>query len=148
MDRILKNIAFWTVIVLAILFFYKFLQTPSTASDLMDSIRFTEALRAGNIARVTLPPDAILGGDLGHPGPDGKAARFLIATPEYRDLVDDLLRQNVTVEFRSPRDSTLLTTALSWIPMLFIIGVWIYFMRTMQAARRRSESQPGAPIGP
>ena len=149
MDRLLKNIAFWTLIVFVVLFFYKFMQQPSTAPDLMDSIRFTDALRAGKIARITLPPDATISGDLAQPGPDGKAARFLIATPQYRDLVDDLLRQNVTVEFRSPRDSTLLTTVLGWLPILFMLGVWIYFMRTMQAARRKSESQPGgAPTGP
>ncbi len=148
MDRLLKNIAFWTLIVLAILFFYKFMQKPSTAPDLMDSIRFTDALRSGKIARVTLPRDATIGGDLAQPGPDGKAAHFLIATPAYRDLVDDLLRHNVTVEFHSPRESTPLTTALSWLPMLVLIGIWIYFMRTMQAARRKSESKPGSPIGP
>src|SRR3990172_9571251 len=107
MDRLLKNIAFWTVSILGILFFYKFMQKPSTAPDLMDSIRFTDALRAGKIARVTLPRDATIGGDLAQPGPDGKPAHFLIATPAYRDLVDDLLRQNVTVEFHSPRESTL-----------------------------------------
>lgn len=147
MDRPLKNIAFWTVIVLVVLFFYKFLQPPSTAPDLMDSSRFTEALRAGKIARVTLPRDATIGGDLTEPGHDGKAAHFLIATPAYRDLVDDLLRQKVTVEFHSPRESTLLTTVLSWLPMLVLIGIWIYFMRTMQAARRKPENQPGSPMG-
>ena len=147
MNRLLKNIAFWTLMVLAILFFYKLMQKPSTAPDLMDSIRFTEALRAGNIARVTLPTDATIGGDLAQPGPDGKAAHFLIAAPAYRDLVDDLLRQNITVEFRSSREPTALTTVLSWTPMLVMIGVWIYFMRTMQAARRKSESQPWSNIG-
>ncbi len=148
MDRLLKNIAFWTLIVLAVLFFYKLLQKPSTAADLMDSIRFTEALRAGKIARVSLPRDVMIGGDLTDPGPDGKSAHFLIATPVYRDLVDDLLRQNVTIEFHPPHESTLLTTVLSWIPMLVLIGIWFYFMRAMQAARRKSESQPGSPVGP
>jgi len=148
MDRLLKNIAFWTLIVLAVLFFYKFLQKPSTAAQIMDSIRFEEALRGGNIARVTLPPDATIAGELAQPGPDGKAARFFIATPAYRDLMDDLLRHDVAIEFRSPRDSSPLTMLLGWIPILLMLGVWIYFMRSMQAARRKSESQPGSPIGP
>lgn len=147
MDRLLKNIAFWTLIVLAVLFFYKFLQKPSTAAQIMDSIRFEEALRAGQIARVTLPPDATLTGELAQPGPDGKAAGFVIATPAYRDLMDDLLRHDVAIEFRPSRDSSPLITILGWIPILLMLGVWIYFMRAMQAARRKSESQPGS-IGP
>ncbi len=142
MNRLLKNIAFWTLMVLAVLFFYKFLQPPSTPQDLMDSIRFTDALRSGRVTRVTLPRDATIGGELSEPGPDGKPSRFLIATPAYRDLVDDLLRHNVTVEFYSPRESTLLTTVLSWLPMLVLIGIWIYFMRGMSTARRRTEG-PG-----
>jgi len=148
MDRLIKNIAFWTVAALVVLFSYKFLQKPSTASELMDSSRFMEALKAGEVTRVRLPQDATIEGDLAQPSPDGKAAHFIIATPAYRNLVDDMLQHNVTVEYLSPRDSSLMTTALSWVPVLFLIGIWIYFMRTMQAARRKAENQPGPSIGP
>lgn len=148
MDRLLKSIAFWTLIILAVLFFYKFLKQPAAAPEIMDSVRFNDALRSGKIARVALPMDATMGGDLIQSGPDGKPAHFLIATPGYQDLLDDLLRQNVAIEFRSPRESSLLVTVLGWVPMLFVIGIWLYFLRTMQAARRKSESQPGSPIGP
>ncbi|HEV8702100.1 MAG TPA: hypothetical protein VGV60_12575 [Candidatus Polarisedimenticolia bacterium] len=145
MDRLLKNIAFWTLIILAVLFFYKFLQQPSTAPAIMDSGRFADALRAGKIARVTLPMDATIGGDLAQAGPDGKPAHFLIATPAYRDLMDDLLRQNVAIEFRSPRESSPLINILGWLPILLMLGVWVYFMRSMQAGRRKAENQPSTP---
>jgi len=148
MDRLLKNIAFWTLVILAVLFFYKFLQSPAAAPDLMDSVRFTDALRAGKIASVALPRDATIGGELAGRGQDGKPGRFIIATPAYRDLVDDLLRQNVSVEIVSPRESSLTVTILSWLPMLVLIGIWLFFMRTMQAARRKQDGQYGSPVGP
>ena len=149
MDRLLKNIAFWTLMILAVLFFYKFMQQPAGAPEIMDSARFEDALRAGKIARVRLPADATLGGDLDQVGPDGKPARFLIATPAYRDLMDDLLRHNVAIEFSSPHESGPLIKVLGWLPMLIMIAVWVYFMRGMRAAaRRQSEGQPGAPIAP
>jgi len=138
MDKLLKNIAFWTLILLAVVFFYKFLQSPSAPEDLMDSVRFADALRDGHISRVTLPPDALIEGETAARGPDARPERFLIARPEYRDLVDDLLRQHVEVRFRSPRDSSLLTTILGWVPMLVLLGAWLYFMRTLQAAARRN----------
>lgn len=149
MDRLLKMIAFWTLVILAVLFFYKFLQSPAAPADLMDSIRFADALRAGKIARVSLPRDATVSGDFSERRPDGKPSRFIIATPAYRDLVDDLLRNNVTVEFFSPRESSPLVTILSWLPMLVLIGVWLFFTRTMKAAAsRKQEAASGASIEP
>ena len=145
MDRLLKNIAFWTLIILAVLFFYKFMQAPSAEPALMDSIRFEDALRAGTIARVSLPRDATIGGDLTGTAPDGKPQHFIIATPAYRDLVDDLLRHNVAVEFYSPRESSLITTVLSWLPMLVLIGIWMFFMRSMTRARRQPPGPADAP---
>jgi ATP-dependent Zn protease len=41
-----------------------------------------------------------------------------------------------------------LVKILGWLPMLLMIGVWVYFMRAMQAGRRKAEGQPGSPIGP
>lgn len=148
MDRLLKNIAFWTLIILAVLFFYKFLKQPAAAPEIMDSVRFEDALRAGKIARVRLPADATLSGDLDQARPDGKAAGFLIATPAYRDLMDDLLRHNVAIEYQTSREPSVLINVLGWLPILLMIGVWIYFMRAMQAGRRKAENQPGSPIGP
>ena len=143
MDTMLKNIAFWALIVLAVLFFYKFLSSPAAGADFMDSIRFADALRAGTVARVSLPREAAIGGDLTTAGPDGKPGHFVIAVPAYRDLVDDLLRHNVAIELRSPRETSL-TMLLSWLPMLVLIGIWIFFMRNMTRARR-SLPGPGDP---
>ena len=148
MDGLLKNISFWMLIVLTVLFLYKFRQQPSAAPDLMDSARFTEALLAGRIARISLPPDATIRGELTETGPDGKPAPFLAAAPAYRELVDELLRRNVTVAFQPARETTLLTTILSWLPMLLVIGIWLYMMRSMRAAKRREEARPGSPIAP
>jgi len=147
MDKLLKNIGFWTLIILAVLFFYKFMQTPTAEAALMDSIRFEDALRAGTIARVSLPRDATIGGDLTETAPNGKPARFIIATPAYRDLVDDLLRHNVAITFYSPRESTLSVTILSWLPMLVLIGIWMFFMRTMARARQKPTGPADAPAG-
>lgn len=147
MDKLLKNIAFWTVIVLAVLFFYKFMQGSSPAPDFMDSIRFADALRAGTISRVVLPRDATIGGELASTTASGKPERFLIATPEYRDLVDDLLRHNVAVEFAS-HESSPMVTLLSWLPMLVLIGIWLFFMRQMSKARQRPPGPTDAPLVP
>jgi len=148
MDKLLKNIAFWTLIVLAVLFFYKFMQGSSPAPDFMDSIRFEDALRGGTVTRVVLPGEATIGGDLAGSSPDGKPQPFLIATPAYRDLVDDLLRHNVAIEIGSRRESSPMVTLLSWLPMLVLIGIWLFFMRQMGGARRKPPGAADSPIQP
>jgi cell division protease FtsH len=149
MNTSIRNLLVWVAIVGAVLLFYQFLRPAPAAADLMDSAKFAAALKAGRVTRISLPRDATIGGELSDKRPDGSAARFVVATPAYRDLVDDLLRSNVTVEFYSPRESSLTTTVLSWLPMLFLIGVWIVFMRNMQkAGRQRTEAGSGPSIAP
>jgi cell division protease FtsH len=143
MDRLLKNVLVWIAIIGAIMVFYKFFQAPATAPVLMDSNQLDEAVRAGRVARVRLPRDVTLGGDLNEKGPDGKAVQFVIAAPGYRELVDELLRQHVAVEVDSRNGVTPMTTFLSWLPMLALIGIWLYFMRNFQAAARNAERQSG-----
>jgi cell division protease FtsH len=149
MNKSIRNLLVWVAIVGAVLLFYQFLRPAPAAADLMDSAQFAEALKAGRVTRVSLPQDATIGGELNERHPDGSATRFVVATPAYRELVDDLVRANVTVRFYSSRESSLTTTVLSWIPMLFLIGVWIYFVRVMKnAARQRTDAGSRPPIAP
>lgn len=143
MNRWLKNLVVWILVVGAILLFYKFYQAPSAEPVLMDSRAFAEAVQTGRVTRVRLPQGVTVGGTLSEKGPDGKPVPFVIAASGYRDLVDDLLRQKVAVEFYSPRESSLQVTFLSWLPMLVLIGIWFYFLRKIQNARRQADGQPG-----
>jgi len=45
MSPLLKKIAFWTLVILAVLFFYKLQQSPAAAPDLMDSMWSSPAAR-------------------------------------------------------------------------------------------------------
>jgi ATP-dependent Zn protease len=135
MDPLVKNVLVWTVIIAAVLLLYQFLLPASAGADLMDSDRFSEALKGGRVAEVSLPKEATIDGTLNENGADGKPARFLVATPPYRDLVDSLLKRNVRVRYLAVQDSRLKTTLLSWVPLIAVVVLWIFFMRAMRAGQ-------------
>ncbi|MBC7622803.1 MAG: ATP-dependent metallopeptidase FtsH/Yme1/Tma family protein [Aeromicrobium sp.] len=59
--------------------------------------------------------------------------QFVTYLPGNLFTWDDLLRAGVKIEAKPPEEqSFLMQIFISWFPMLLLIGVWLYFMRTMQ----------------
>ncbi len=139
MNTLIKNILFWTVIIIAVLFFYKILsgnrpdQIEITFSQMMTEVD------AGRVAKVTITGNEIQG-EYRETGPDGKPKQFTTIAPAYDDLVKDLRSHDITIEAKKPKESTYLVTILSWLPMLVLIAVWIFFMRQMQSGGNKALS--------
>jgi cell division protease FtsH len=139
LNTLIKNILFWAIIILAVLFFYKFL---SAARPDQIEISFSQMLadiESGRVAKVTITGSEIIG-DYVQTGADGQPRQFLTYAPNYDDLVKDLRRFNVSIEAKKPRESTYFVTVLSWLPMLLVIGIWIFFMRQMQSGGNKALS--------
>ncbi len=139
MNTLLKNIAFWTLIILAVLFFYKFLSANRPDQVEISFSQFMADVEAQKVQKVTITGSEITG-EYGQPGPDGQPKRFTTYAPDYPDLVKDLRKSNVSIEARKPKESTYLVTILSWLPMLVLIGIWIFFMRQMQSGGNKALS--------
>ena len=139
MNTLLKNIAFWTLIILAVLFFYKFLSANRPDQVEISFSQFMADIEAGRVTKVTITGNEI-GGEYGQTGPDGLQKRFTNYAPDYDDLVKDLRKSNITIDARKPKESTYLVTILSWLPMLVLIGIWIFFMRQMQSGGNKALS--------
>ena len=60
--------------------------------------------------------------------------RFKIYAPQDNDLINTLRGKNVTISAKPPAENPwYMSVLVSWFPMLILIGVWIFFMRQMQA---------------
>ena len=60
---------------------------------------------------------------------------------EDKKLLDDLLNKKVKIEGTPFEKRSLLSQILiSWFPMLFLVGVWIFFMRQMQGGGGKAMS--------
>src|SRR2546430_8393074 len=55
-------------------------------------------------------------------------------------MFDALKAKQVTMEFEPPRDAPFITALITWAPVLFLIGLWIFFMRQMQAGGNKALS--------
>jgi cell division protease FtsH len=125
-----KNFALWIIIALLLIaLFNLFDGAPSRGpqSDIAYS-EFLSEVGSGRVADVTIQGSTISG----HLS-DGRA--FSTYAPNDPNLVQKLADRGVKIT-AAPIDEgvhPLLSILISWFPMLLLIGVWIFFMRQMQA---------------
>jgi cell division protease FtsH len=139
LNTLLKNIAFWTLIILAVLFFYKFLSANRPDQVEISFSQFMADVEAGRVSKVTITGNEIAG-EYGQTGPDGLQKRFTTYAPDYDDLVKDLRKSNIAIDARKPKDQSYIVTLLGWLPILLMLGVWIFFMRQMQSGGNKALS--------
>ena len=72
---------------------------------------------------------------------DGSKYMTVMPPLEDKKLLDDLLNKKVKIEGTPFEKRGLLSQILiSWFPMLFLVGVWIFFMRQMQGGGGKAMS--------
>ncbi len=124
-----KNFVVWAGIILMLLFTYEMLGEFAFSSSKVPFSEFLTDVRNGNVSEVVIRGNTIEGKLT-----DGKT--FSTLTPAYYPkFIDDLTAKNVKIDIvptESPMNS-LFGILLSWFPVLLLVGVWVYFMRNMQA---------------
>lgn len=127
MNPVNKNIFIWLFIVLLGLFIFNIYYKPKRAYDTVIFSDFVEAVQSNNIISVTIQGKNIIG-----TYKDGK--EFKSYAPDDPELVKILRQHSVKINAKPDEESGMWQNILiSWFPMLLLIGVWIFFMRQMQA---------------
>jgi len=127
-NNLFKSIGIWLVVAMVLMtVFNQFnARQQATAQVQLDYSQFLEAVRGGQIDKVTIE-----GRTLKAVTTDGK--RVTSFAPSDIWLVSDLLKNGVKVEAKPEEEQGFLTQVfISWFPMLLLVGVWIFFMRQMQ----------------
>jgi cell division protease FtsH len=130
-----RNLALWVIIALLLVVLFNLFQPGAThnAATQVAYSDFISEVNAGRVRDVVIQGHTV-SGQLS----DGRT--FQTYTPEDPSLVKTLTDKNVRV-IAKPEDSDvnpLLHYLLSWFPMLLLIGVWVFFMRQMQAGGGRA----------
>jgi cell division protease FtsH len=132
MDNPVRNTVFWIVIVLTVLFFYKLFGDQEKAEPtFVDSGIFVENVRAGKVAKVTLPEEARLSGEYLEKDARGRPLRFVTPAPGYRDLIESLTQHRVEIDYRSSKRLSIVGQVLGWLPVVAVIAIWVLFMRRL-----------------
>ena len=95
---------------------------------------FGAAVERGEVAEVVIQGNNIQ-------GKYKSGGSFKTFAAEDPQLVRSLRNQNVKIAAKSGEESPwYMTLLLNWFPMLLLLGVWIYFMRQMQAGGGKAMS--------
>jgi len=122
-----KNVIFWLIIVLAGFFIWQTWssQKPKVQEEIFSD--FIVAVEAGEVDSVTIKKgNEVLGTFL-----DG--TEFKTYAPDDPELVKMLRAKGVKITAEPIKESMWGTLLMTGLPMIVIIGLWIFFMRQMQA---------------
>lgn len=130
MNDFMKNLLVWMILAAVTLGvfsqFQNMDQQPQGVGNphRIDYTQFIQEVKSDRVARVDLDGRTIHGfyssGD-----------HFMTYNPGDPGLVGDLLNHNVVITAPPPeRQSVLMQIFISWFPMLLLIAVWIFFMRS------------------
>ena len=127
MNALQKNIALWLVISLVLVLLYHLFNQPKGTQESIVFSDFVAHVEKGQVTEVTIQGDNISGKLLG-----GKS--FKTFAPKDASLISMLKDKGVRISAKPLDDSPWYVTILiSWFPMILLIGIWIFFMRQMQA---------------
>jgi cell division protease FtsH len=139
LNQFYRNLALWMLIALAMVFLFNTFKTQRVEHEEISFSEFNAAVDAGKVKEVVIKGQEITGKYADNAGKEKKA--FHTYAPEDPDLVKTLRSKNVKITAK-PMDENpwYMTLLVSWLPMLLLIGVWIFFMRQMQAGGGKAMS--------
>jgi cell division protease FtsH len=130
-----KNMALWVVILMVILLLVTMLKQNQTAPPEIAYSEFMEAVEDGQIKEITIEDGQILGTKR-----DG--SDFTTYAPAItEDLLARLADRDVRTSARpKPEGSFWRQILVMWFPLLLFIGLWVFFIRQMQAGGGKAMS--------
>ena len=123
-----RNLALWVIIGFLLIALFNLFQPSGNSEREIAYSSFLQAVSAGQVQDVTIQGNRITGHEAGGQG-------FSTYAPDDPGLVP-LLEEHGVIISAAPADEgmpSIFSILLSWFPMLLLIGVWIFFMRQMQA---------------
>jgi cell division protease FtsH len=147
--RLTRTVSFWLVLVLIPIVLLQLTTNRARSVEPIDYTQFKRQLQQGNVLSAqTVQGDQVLLGQLKHavtlPGltrgePVREVTRFRTLLPIANDtnLFSELERQGVTIEVREAGHDYL-GLFLAALPWVLIVGVWVFFIRQMQASGNKA----------
>ena len=127
MNPFYKNLALWLVITLMMVMLYNLFSQQHLAETSTSYTEFLNMVESERISEVVIQGQELY-------VTDTSRNHFKIFAPQDSDLINTLRRKGVSISAKPPAENPwYMSVLVSWFPMLVLIGVWIFFMRQMQA---------------
>ncbi len=127
MNRSYKHLVLLIIVpVIISIFFNLFHQKPAPEKEISYT-EFLDMVDAESVSEVVIQGQA-----LSVSAAYGR--RFKVFTPQNSDLIAILKQKGISIQaIPTAEPNWYMSFLLSWFPMILLIGVWIFFMRKMQA---------------
>ncbi|MEA3438042.1 MAG: ATP-dependent zinc metalloprotease FtsH [Thermodesulfobacteriota bacterium] len=127
MNPFYKNLSLWLVITLMMIMLYNLFNQQQISETNISYTEFLSMVENERVAEVILQGQELF-------VTDTNRNRFKVFAPQDPDLIKILRGKGVTIQAKPPAESPwYMSVLVSWFPMIVLIGVWIFFMRQMQA---------------
>ena len=124
---IYKNLALWLVIALMMVLVFNLFNTSAQINEKLTYSEFLDSVADSKIKKVTIKENKITGEYADN------NTRFETYAPSDVNLIKELRDSDVDIT-ATPPDTTpwYLQLLISWLPIILLIAIWIFFMRQMQ----------------
>ncbi|KSB90768.1 cell division protein FtsH [Caulobacter vibrioides] len=129
----LRNVAIWLGVVFVLIMAYSVLQRGGPTGR-AGEISYSQLLK--NIDAGQVKSAEINGQQVKVASPDGKTTYTVNAPPNNEDLIKRLEARNAEIKIQDGGRFSLVNLLLNMLPILLLIGVWIFFMRQMQGGTK------------
>jgi cell division protease FtsH len=126
LNQFQKNIALVLTVALVFLLVWQLFNQPAIGTKEIIYTDLLTFLEKGEIKEVVIQGESVTGKFT-----NGNA--FKTYAPKDDTLVEQLKQKGVKITAKPTEESPWLTVLISWFPMILLIGIWIFFMRQMQA---------------
>ena len=127
MNPFYKNIALWLVITLMMIMLYNLFNQQQLSEGKISYTDFLAMVDEERIEGVVIQGQELFVTDINR-------NRFKVFAPQDSDLIKILRQKGVAINAKPPSESPwYMSLLVSWLPMIVLIGIWIFFMRQMQA---------------
>ena len=131
-----RNLAIWVVIALLLVALFNLFQNPNQGrrGQAIAYSEFLAAVKGRSVQEVTIKGNQITGVYQG-----GNVFTTQAPTNDA-NMIDRLNDSGAKITVRPTEDEvpSFLSVLVNWFPMLLLIGVWVFFMRQMQAGSGRA----------
>ena len=133
MNETAKNVLLWVIIAVVLFAVFQNFNPRGTSSSDLPYSSFVQSVDNGNVASATISADqpATLSGKL----KDGSSYRTVAPMLGFSTnaVVKQMQDKGVEVRQDPSEGFSLIGLLVSWLPVLLIVGVFIWFMRQMQS---------------
>ncbi|PIE70076.1 MAG: cell division protein FtsH [Deltaproteobacteria bacterium] len=121
-----KNLALWLVIILMMVLLYNIFNQQNYAETDVSYSEFLTRVEEGRVSDVTIQGQDLI-------AKDETGTTFKVFAPNDVDLIKTLRDKGVSIAAKPPAEPPwFMSVLISWLPIIVLIGVWIFFMRQMQ----------------